>query len=324
MVIFFEHIILFLTSIGIVWFFSGLIVDAIDRMAARFHKSSFTVAFFVLGFLTSISEFSVMVNSTLAGAPQISAGNLSGASFIILLFIIPLLAIIGNGIQVKNTLPKKHLALVLAVIALPTLFLLDGEVVFSEGVVSLIGYGILIYFIRKHKPRLPDVIEGVKNKLVDKHDSTFMDILKLVVGAISIFFAGYLLVQEVIYFSGILGIPNSAIGLIVLSLGTNVPELAIAIRSIGKQKNNIAFGDYLGSAVANTLLFGLLILLNGNFGVTGEQFFVTAGLMIAGFIAFYISASSKRKISRFEGCVLICFYILFLITQISALLNPHI
>jgi len=116
MVIFFEHIILFLTSIGIVWFFSGLIVDAIDRMAARFHKSSFTVAFFVLGFLTSISEFSVMVNSTLAGAPQISAGNLSGASFIILLFIIPLLAIIGNGIQVKNTLPKKHLALVLAVI----------------------------------------------------------------------------------------------------------------------------------------------------------------------------------------------------------------
>ena len=102
------------------------------------------------------------------------------------------------------------------------------------------------------------------------------------------------------------------------------PVVGDEVTLIGKQKNNIAFGDYLGSAVANTLLFGLLILLNGNFGVTGEKFFVTAGLMIAGLIAFYISASSKRKISRFEGCVLICFYILFLITQISALLNPHI
>ncbi len=49
------HILIFLLSSAVIWFLSGMLVDATERVASRFNKPGFAVAFFVLGFLTSIS-----------------------------------------------------------------------------------------------------------------------------------------------------------------------------------------------------------------------------------------------------------------------------
>jgi len=46
-----------------------------------------------------------------------------------------------------------------------------------------------------------------------------------------------------------------------LSVGTNLLELSITITSIWKKHKEVAFGDYLGSAAANTFLFGVLTLM---------------------------------------------------------------
>src|SRR3989338_3153819 len=105
------HVLLFLFSAGIIWFFAGLLIESTDRLARHFHKNGFIVAFFVLGFITSISEIAVAVNATIKGVPEISAGNLVGASFVILLFIIPFLAAIGNKIELRHTLSRQNLRL---------------------------------------------------------------------------------------------------------------------------------------------------------------------------------------------------------------------
>ncbi len=310
------HLLLFLLSAAIIWFFAGLLIDSVSRVAKRFHQSGFTVAFFVLGILTSISEISVMLNSTINKAPQVSAGNLSGASFVILLFLVPFLAIGGNGVQLRNTLTKQHLILALFVILLPTLLLLDGGVLISEGILCLLAYGTLLYFIRKQNPKsVPEIVEEVEEELVKKQRTTRSDFLKILGGAVFIFVAGNLLVNEAMYFSKILSVPASIIGLLFLSIGTNVPELVIAFRSILKKHKDIAFGDYLGSTLANTATFGVLAIFNRGFAVEASEFVFTAILMIIGFIAFYSFAVSKNKISRKEGWLLISVYVLFVMVQ---------
>lgn len=291
-------------------------------MARRFHQSGFTVAFFVLGFLTSISEISVMINSSLNKTPQISAGNLSGASFVILLLIVPLVAIIGKGIQLRNTLHRRNLGLALFTVALPTLLMLDGSVSKSEGLICLLVYVTLIYIVRKQDSKsAPKLVEAVTKELVDKRKATAKDAIKIIVGGLFIFIAGHLLVDEAVYFSVALSIPASIIGLLLLSIGTNIPELVIAIRSILKKHKDIAFGDYLGSTVTNTLVFGFLPWLNGRFSVEPTEFIGTAVLMVTGFTGFYIFAKSKNKITKQEGMVLVAVYGIFVLVQLVNLIR---
>jgi cation:H+ antiporter len=317
------HLLLFLLSAGVIWFFAGLLIESVNNVALRFNKSGFTIAFFVLGFLTSINEISVLVNSTLNGAPEISAGNLAGASFVILLLIIPFVAIAGKGIQLKKTLTPINLALALVATALPTLLMLDGSVTKSEGLVCILIYGTLIYFIRKQHTNksVPEVIQAVEKELVDKRKTTAIDIVKILVGGVFIFLAGHLLVDEAVYFSFLLSIPTSIMGLLLLSLGTNIPELVIAVRSILKKHKDIAFGDYLGSVVTNTLVFGFLPWLNGRFLVEPTEFIYTAVLTVAGFILFYKFARSKNKISRQEGIILVSVYGIFVLVQLVNLIR---
>lgn len=319
--IIFGHALLFLVSAAIIWFFGGLLIDSIDRVAKRFHQSGFTVAFFVLGFLTSISEISVMVNSTINHAPQISAGNLSGASLVILLGIIPLLAIVGKGIELKQTIHRSHMAFALVAIAIPTLFLLDGSVGINEGIISILAYGTMLYLIKNGNHHgVGDVLGEVREELVDpEHDrarTTLKDIGKILLGAVFIFVAGHFLVEEAVFFSNFLHVPASLIGLLVLSIGTNVPEIVIAVRSILRHRSDIAFGDYLGSALTNTLIFGLLPLLNGRFTIAQPgEFMLTAVLMVIGFTALYNLAVSGRRLTRDEGKTLLFLYGIFFAAQ---------
>jgi len=322
------HLLLFLFSLFILWFFAGVLIEAVDAVAKRFNYSGFTVAFFVLGFLTSIGEISVMINSSIDGVPQISAGNLIGASFVILLFIVPVLAIVGKEIHLKNTLSRKQLALALLVALLPVLLVLDGNIQLNEGIVCLLAYASLLYLIqekphtwwRRKQNSAPEVLEKVTEELAGDRHATRNDILKIAGGALIIFLAGDLLVGEAVYFSEILRIPSSIVGLLLLSIGTNIPELVIAIRAISKKNVDIAFGDYLGSVTANSAIFGILVLINGEFVIEASSFYITAGLMILGFAALYVFARTKDKISRDEGIILLLFYVLFIVSQFSNLL----
>lgn len=315
MTIFF-HSILFVVSAGIIWFFSGILIESVSNVAKRFHENGFTVAFFVLGLLTSISEISVMINSSINETPQVSVGNLIGATFVILMFIVPVVAIVGNGIALKNTLKNKNLAIALVVSALPAFLVLDGSVTRLEGFICVFSYAVLIHLIRKqHNESLPVVVKAVEEDLTHDKKTTNKDIFQILIGAFFIFGAGHLLVEEAVYFSRLFSIPSSIIGLILLSIGTNIPELVIAIRAILKKHKDIAFGDYLGSAVANTLVFAFLPIFNGNFFVEPNEFISTAFLMLLGFVGFYYAAKSKNNISRKEGWWLVSLYVVFVIIQ---------
>lgn len=295
-------------------------MDAVDRVSKRLNKSGFTVAFFVLGFMTSISELSVMVNSTLNNTPQVSAGNLPGASLVLLVLIVPLLAVLGNGIQLQTVLKKQQLALALGVVALPVLCLADGVVTRIEGVFCLAAYGVLLYFIRKIKQdAVPEVLQNIEYELVHKKHAHFKDISIILGGALAIFLSGHVLVEEVVYFSGYLGVPSSIIALLILSIGTNIPEIVIAVRSLRKHHADIAFGDYMGSSVANTLIFGVLSIFNGAFHVESSEFITTALFTILSFSLLFLFAQSGQCLSRKEGFGLLGVYALFVLSQAGLL-----
>jgi len=316
----FAHILLFALSAAVIWFLSGILIDATDRVAKRYKKPGFAVAFFVLGFLTSIGEISVAVNASIEGVPQVSAGNLMGASLVIFLLIIPLLAVLGNGVQMFRAMTPLNLALLLAIVILPALLTLDGSVTATEGLVTLLLYVALLFRIQKKRSTeetMKDALKRTERALLHTKHATYIDIGKIVVGAILIFVAGNILVEESVFFASQLSIPVSYVGLLVLSIGTNIPEIVIAIRCVLGRHKDIAFGDYMGSAVANTLIFGILALWNTSFTIEKTESFITFPLLTLGVILFFLFSRTKNNLSRKEGLIMLGLYGAFVIIQIT-------
>lgn len=306
------HILFYLCSFLSIWFGAGLIVMGVDRFSSQLKVSSFAVSFFVLGMLTSIPELSLGLNAILLDDPEIYVGNLLGGVIVIFLFIIPLLAIIGKGIIITKQLNQRNTIFSLITIAAPCILLLDKKITNIDGIVMILLYVLLLFFIQKRR----GLIDAVGN-ISSKHKVNYLDsILRIVIGVVIVYFTSQFMVERTIYFSQIFQVSPFLISLLGLSLGTNMPELSLAIRSVLLGKRDIALGDYMGSAAVNTLLFGAFNIFNRAPIAINGNFYITFLFIVVSLFLFYLFSRSKNIISWNEGLVLLSLYVAFLITEL--------
>jgi len=303
----FLNLLIYIVAFILIWIGSGWIVTPMARFSKRLRLSSFAVSFIVLGLLTSLPELSVGLQSVSNHEPEIFVGNLLGGIPAIFLFIIPILAIFGNGINVRHDIDKKTLLVSLGVIIAPSLLVLNQKVSRPEGIILILLYFMLLLLIQKRQ----GIFDRSKTQLLTAKAYSSIDVLKIVAGIIIVFLTSSIIVNETIYFATIFQVSPFYISLIAISLGTNLPELSLAVRSVVTGNKDIALGDYLGSAAANTLLFGAFTLLSGGEVVTVNNFFVTFIFIAFGLTLFYCFARFGNNITRREGICLLILYFVF-------------
>ena len=287
-------------------------MDSVDRLAHKLHLSSFVVSFFLLGTLTSIPEISVGINSLIDRKPEIFVGNLIGGIIVIFLLIIPILAVFGNGVKLAHQMSRDHLVFALFVIMIPSILALDGSISQVEGLLAVFLYVVLLYIVERRK----GLLERIKDGFVHNKNHISFDLMKIIAGVIIVFIVSKYIVNTTIYFSNLFNISSYLISLVIVSLGTNLPELSLVFRSLLLKKKEVAFGDYLGSAAANTVIFGSLALLHGGNVIVPNHFFQTFVFIAGGLILFYIFSRSKQDISKAEGLILLLGYVAFLIFEV--------
>lgn len=312
MVELFWHLFTIVMAFVLVWVASDYVLKSVDHVANRLQMSAFATSFIILGMLTSLPEFSIGINAVAEGAPGVFVGNLIGASFVIFTFIIPLLAILGNGITLAHQLSTRYLVFALFVIIAPAILTVNGSMSRSEGVLLMVLYLILIFTLEKHK----SFREKVASLFHRENFGNIFDIVKISAGAIVIFFSSRLLVNEALYFADVFSIPPLLIGLIVLAIGTNIPELFLGIKSILSQQKDVAFGDYIGSAAVNTFIFGILTVIYGPFTLPDNGFLMTSLLLVVGMCLFFFFGLRNGDISRKEALLLLSVYVLFILVEV--------
>ncbi len=307
------NIILYVLAYVAIWWGAGLIIKSLDKVARRLRLSSFAISFLVLGILTSIPEMGVGINAITENNPEIFVGTLLGGVIVIFLFVIPVLAILGRGIRINHDLNNQTLLMTLAVAAMPGLLVIDHRVTSHEGLFLILCYGALVYIIEKKH----GIFDKNITETLNVQAYTLVDLLKVILGITVVFISSNFIVDQTIAFSKLIHISTFYISLLALSLGTNLPELSIAIRAVLSGKKDIAFGDYLGSAAANTLLFGLFTLISNGEVLTVNNFLMTFWFIVSGIGLFFYASQSKRDISVKEGAVLFLIYIIFLLYEMG-------
>lgn len=306
------HLVIYALSFIGIWIGSGLAIGSVERLSKILRVSSFAVSFLVLGFFTSVSELSVGVNSILENDPEIYVGNLIGASIVIFMLIIPLLAITGNNIKITPEFRGFNLPASLVVIALPVILAMDGRIGRTDSILALSLFGFLVVAVQTKRGLLE------KMKAINSRSSIKVgkELLRIVFGLAVIFVASKFVVEQTEYFSNLLQLSPFVISLLLISIGTNIPELSFVVRSAFMKNNQVAFGDYVGSASFNTFLMGGLTFFYGKPVLLNNSYLVSLLFLVVGLFVFYYFARTKNSISRIEGLVLLALYVLFLVVEI--------
>lgn len=300
----------FVVGFVLIWYGSGLIITSVDKISHKLKVSSFIVSFFLLGMLTSIPEISLGLTALSEGTPSIFIGNLIGGILVLFFLVIPVFAIVGNGIKLTNKLESTTLLYSFVVFLSPLVALLDKTITSTEAVFMLVMYAFLVFTIQKQEGLLSNGKEMFHLKRY-----SLSDMLKVLLGVALVFTASYMIVNQTLFFAELFNISPFIIGILILSIGTNLPEISLAFRAIKNKKKDIAFGDYLGSASANIFVLCLLILLSGGNVEASNGFINTLIIAILGFGLFYHFTKSKHDISRKEGMILLIVYVVFVMVE---------
>ena len=116
-----------------------------------------------------------------------------------------------------------------------------------------------------------------------------------------------------------LNIPNIVIGLTVVAFGTSTPELVVNLFSSAEKQSELALGNVLGSNIFNILgILGIAALISP-IAVKKATTWVEVPLaLLAAFLILIMFGDNHWPtptpyiISRTEGIVLLCFFVLFI------------
>ena len=120
-----------------------------------------------------------------------------------------------------------------------------------------------------------------------------------------------LVVDSTLYLSSTYNIAPKLISMIVIVIGTSLPELMITITSAKKGEFDMTVGNIIGSNIFNIcIVLGLPILIFGN--VISNSFnYVDLFMLVLSPLLFYIFCKNKMIISRLEGAMMIFVFLLY-------------
>ncbi len=303
------QLMLLILSLVCMWFAANVMVETISVISKRFKVSEFWVSFFVLGLAMSAPELAVGINSIILDLPEVLVGDKLGSSVGIFLLIIPILAVLTRGVSLKNKVSDTKLKMAFAMILLPFLLMVDGRFSKFDSLASLLLYVFLIIYFALTAQR-ESFSKSFSDEIDLKKSKLSLEVIELVFGGVVIFLAGNTLVDSFKVVVEGVGGSYFGVSLLLMSLGTSMPEILVVFKSAMAGKKEMAFGGYLGSAVANSFILAVLGLVYGDISLGRQVYFASLfGLFLAGLVLFYLFVRSKDDLSRKEGLALIVFYV---------------
>ncbi|MEP3227237.1 MAG: calcium/sodium antiporter [Parasphingorhabdus sp.] len=303
-----------------------LLVRGAVRVAERAGMSQLLIGLTIVGFGTSAPELVASVEAARSGSPGIAWGNVVGSNLANSLLILGTASLILPMVVPRGPLWRDGGLALIATIGL-------WIVARTSGITIAVGFGFLTlllaylgyaYWAEKTQPvgasALHEKAESLEVADTHLHDEQplWRSILTLLVGMVMIVAGGRWLVQGAVEIAFIIGMSEAVIGLTVIAIGTSLPELVTSIIAAYKGASAVALGNVLGSNIFNLLLIGGVTAVISPGSIPIEITNYGLPLLIAASLLLMLFAATGRKISRWEGAILLFLYMVQLIYNVVA------
>ena len=282
---------------------------------------------------TSLPEFTASITASYQGYYGLVMGNVIGSNVanigLVLSMSVLFLAWSGKSIKIKGK--STYVLLIIVPLSCILLFLLslDGMLSQIDGIILLICFvGFIIFAVMKLKVTDQKIINNIKkieNKQVNKLQiiSKQKIIINIIGGIILLWIGSIFTIDGSIMISQTLGINEFVVGLLIIAVGTSLPELLTVIQSARKHMHSLGIFSIIGSCILNiTLVTGVASIIVSDFSVLNIIFtdfiimvlFVTFGSIM---VLFVKKSNKITRISSIIISMLILFsYIIYLASRV--------
>lgn len=304
------------------FFAANRFVFGASSIAKFMRFSSLFIGITVIAIGNSMPELCITIISGFKNVPDLAVGTLVGSNIAHIGLVLGLAAII-KPFRINKGLNKTDIFLFFITSAIASLLLINNQLTKYKGLVLLFTFiSAFAWIIKKEIKRFNSkshneniYIQHPSIKINRNFSNILIAILWLIFGLIGLHISSYFVVDSAQAIAKLLNITNLSVGLLLLGIGTNLPELATMLASIYNNERDLALGGVLGANI-----FGITFAL----GLSGLMFPVTlpavfrvrdlSSMMLMTSIFSIFLLKKSRLVSRTQGIVLILAYIAYIVS----------
>jgi len=311
------YILIFIISCGLLYFAGEWLVKGLMRMARFLGWREFVVAFFVMAFATSIPNLFVGITAAIHRIPQLSFGDVVGANVVDLTLAIAIATLVAKGLPTESKLIQNSTIFTISVAVLPLLLILDGVLGRGDGVVLILIFLLYNLWLFSKKERFTKIYDNQKIPILKEFGIFLKGLGKVILGIILLLVAAEGIVRSSQFFAENLNLSLAFIGVLIVALGTSLPEVYLATVLARKGETWMILGDLMGSVIiVSTLVLGIVALIYPIQITDFSPFAIARFFLIIAALFFLFFVRSGKKITKKEALFLLGIYITFVLVEI--------
>ena len=302
----------FLFGLGFFLILKGgsLLIESSVNFAKKTKIPPMIVGATLVSIATTFPETTISIIASSTGAEQLAVNTAIGAmvcNFALVLGVSFLLS--PQRVETANFVSKWIFFLFSLVLLFA--FGIDGAFGVVDSVVLLVVFiGYIIFNLIETKKGT-----GLEKSFDDaKSPSWAVVIFQFVISACAVGLGANVLVQNVEEISVILGVDEGIVGVSVIAVGTNIPELVTTITSARQNNPEIGIGNIFGASIINcTLLMSGSALFSPSKNLMVSVLFLVVSIICLVAVTAVISLPilSKNQTSRTQGLLLLIIYFIY-------------
>ena len=237
------------------------IVSGGVSLAKKLRISSMVIGLTVVAYGTSTPELAASILAAFNSHTELILGNIIGSNISNIGMVIGISAIFAPLLISRITVTR-WIPIMIGVSLLVVAMSYDGEISQIDGLILIAALiAFTLYTIKTvKKQKIQDksaeneTIEGEYFLSKYKIETYPQSFALIGIGIILLFIGGHLTVDGAVNIAQSLGLSQLIIGVVIVAIGTSLPELITSIIAIAKKETDIGVGNIVGSNIYNILL----------------------------------------------------------------------
>ena len=308
-----DFILLIAGLIGL-WLGTELTIGGALAIARRHQLSEFFVGLVILSIGSDLPEVAVAVDAGIKGlmgqdASGVVVGTTIGSVTTQIGFVLGVCATL-TFITLPRAFLLKHGSVLLASTLLLFLVAFDGSVTRTEGFILITFYAVYVIALM-YGAEPPEHEHGIVA------GGGMRSWLLLLVGLSTVILGPEFTVESVVSIAKTFDVSEVVISVLIIGLGTSLPELSISISAILKKRTQLSVGNIIGSNILDTLLpIGIAAVISTvRFDPSLLRFdlpyvFVLTAVVLA---LFY----TRKGLRRAEGLVILSLFLVYVLVKLQ-------
>jgi cation:H+ antiporter len=314
----FYYFIFYILALGIV---GRIVVSSLINLAKILGWKEFIVAFFAISFGAAMPEFFIGITSSFKNVPILSLGNIIGQNLVLFTLAPAICSFILKDLILESRTVRAGSTFSVISAILPIFLALDGNISRIDGFILIISFIFYTFWLFSKKERFTKIYDKLENEdgsLVKKNNLNIVfNLLFALLGLLVLAFLSQAITNFALDFSIKTSLSLSLVGILIIGLGTSLPETYFSIVLSQKKQSWMIIGGLMGSvAVSSTLVLGTVSIINPIEILDFSSLIAARFFLILSALFFLLFVRSNKKISIKEGLFLFSLYILFLIVEI--------